>query len=68
MKWAGYAEPTWEPADALEDTAALAVYEEEGGYCDGLNPKEGSVLTEPAPNAIPTQIHPWGGFATRDVT
>ena len=35
VKWVGYAEPTWEPASALEDVAALDAYErsteEEGG-------------------------------------
>ena len=33
VKWTGYAEPTWEPADALQDTAALDAYEHptEGG-------------------------------------
>ena len=35
VKWTGYAEPTWEPADALEDTAALAAYEERGGNVTG---------------------------------
>ena len=28
VKWAGYAEPTWEPASALQDVAALDAYEE----------------------------------------
>jgi len=27
VKWAGYARPTWEPEDALQDTAALATWE-----------------------------------------
>jgi predicted aspartyl protease len=27
VKWAGYARPTWEPEDALEDTAALVAWE-----------------------------------------
>ena len=34
VKWAGYIEPTWEPANALKDTAALDAYERasfEGG-------------------------------------
>lgn len=34
VKWAGYQEPTWEPASALEDTAVLEVWERrlaEGG-------------------------------------
>ena len=28
VKWTGYAEPTWEPRSALEDTAALDSYEQ----------------------------------------
>jgi hypothetical protein len=36
VKWIGYALPTWEPYDALEDTAALARWEEkEGGNVKG---------------------------------
>jgi hypothetical protein len=34
VKWTGYAEPTWEPASALQDVAALDTYErslDEGG-------------------------------------
>jgi hypothetical protein len=32
VKWQGYANPTWEPATALEDTAALDTYlQEQGG-------------------------------------
>jgi hypothetical protein len=27
VKWTGYAEPTWEPASALQDVAALDTYE-----------------------------------------
>ena len=27
VKWDGYARPTWEPASALQDTAALDIYE-----------------------------------------
>lgn len=39
VKWTGYAEPTWEPATALENTAALDAYEspfpERGGDVTG---------------------------------
>ena len=39
VKWTGYAEPTWEPAIALQDTAALEAYErsteERGGIVMG---------------------------------
>jgi ribosomal protein L19 len=37
VKWTGYAEPTWEPASALQDVAALDAYEaqiKEGGGGD----------------------------------
>ncbi|OJD13012.1 hypothetical protein ACJ73_09259, partial [Blastomyces percursus] len=27
VKWVGYDRPTWEPASAMEDTAALDAYE-----------------------------------------
>ena len=29
VKWTGYAQPTWEPEDALKDTAALDAWEAE---------------------------------------
>lgn len=39
VKWTGYAEPTWEPATALENTTALDAYEtpfsERGGDVTG---------------------------------
>jgi hypothetical protein len=31
VKWTGYARPTWEPHDALKDTAALVRWEERRG-------------------------------------
>ncbi len=31
VKWVGYARPTWEPAFALKDTAALDAYEARQG-------------------------------------
>jgi hypothetical protein len=44
VKWTGYAEPTWEPADAMEEVAALDEFErlrglesEEGGIVRGYN-------------------------------
>jgi hypothetical protein len=40
VKWTGYAEPTWEPADAMEEVAALDEFE---CLC-GLESKEGSIV------------------------
>jgi hypothetical protein len=40
VKWTGYAEPTWEPADAMEEVAAL----DEFKCLRGLESKEGSIV------------------------
>ena len=36
VRWSGYAEPTWEPRDALDDTAALALFEQTFGTGDDV--------------------------------
>jgi hypothetical protein len=50
VKWKGYRKPTWEPLDALQDTVALQVYEDQYGPAstnDGPQPgrrRRGGVL------------------------
>jgi hypothetical protein len=40
VKWTGYAEPTWEPADAMEEVAAL----DEFKHLWGIVSEEGSIM------------------------
>jgi hypothetical protein len=40
VKWTGYAEPTWEPADAMEEVAALDEFE----HLWGIVSEEGSIV------------------------
>jgi len=40
VKWTGYAEPTWEPADAMEEVAALDEFER----LRGIVSEEGSIV------------------------
>ena len=40
VKWIRYAEPTWEPADAMEEVAALDKFE----HLQGLVGEEGSIV------------------------
>jgi hypothetical protein len=40
VKWTGYAEPTWEPADAMEEVAAL----DEFKCLWGIVSEEGSIM------------------------
>jgi hypothetical protein len=40
VKWTGYAEPTWEPADTMEEVAALDEFE----HLQGIVSKEGSIV------------------------
>jgi hypothetical protein len=40
VKWTGYTEPTWEPADAMEEVAALDKFE----HLRGIVSEEGSIV------------------------
>jgi hypothetical protein len=40
VKWTGYAEPTWEPADTMEEVAALDEFE----HLRGIVSEEGSIM------------------------
>jgi hypothetical protein len=40
VKWTGYAEPTWEPADAMEEVVALDEFE----HLQGIVSEEGSIV------------------------
>jgi hypothetical protein len=42
VKWEGYVEPTWEPRAELEETAALAAFEELYGSGDGVGEADGA--------------------------
>jgi hypothetical protein len=40
VKWTGYTEPTWEPANAMEEVAALDEFE----CLQGIMSEEGSIV------------------------
>ena len=44
MKWKGFAEPTWETRDNLDDIEALDLFEKKYGKEDGVGEEAGSFI------------------------